>query len=681
MRLRHAPQQKEEFGGTQRVPGRSQTLPESERSREIGIRSRVPGHKRLAYSALVAIVLLAGCAGAGPNLPTPAGQPPSEAATSAPPTGLATSTPAPSPAARPGTTGQAASKPDYTGIWGIWGSGVSAEDKPWLKGHVVAVGWEDIETADNQFDWSKLDKKIDKIASQNLYVMVLIYTGSKNPEWLYSTGVPRVQSDNKGGSSFAFYLNDNNGDGDGDDVGEFRYYFKRMIAQVAQHLTQLNSDASLPTYRKIIAIQGPIGASGDPQPYERKTNDKAESNGWFGEGTPYAITKDEWDAYQKEMFLYYYNLYKTTNPPIHTLLNIGDDKAMYEWGLATLPGVWVKYGRIGDRYQHNREYNNPDSSSGSWMWEPVREFLNGVAHRSRSEMDLNQLGWFGEAPLWNMYWTNLWDLHTGLDMHNILEEDLANPAYAESFAFFSKYAGYKDPRDSTGVWIALRDGLDASDTDRFPERVYGSLSAGRDKRRYLGIAQAMAPYGARQDDPDTTIKTSFDALNDVGWQIFPGNYQLWLSQIDPNGTSQGLWRVGPQSQPYGRFARRFDSASGKDAMYFDIDDRFFSGQPLNGAYPVTIRVVYLDAGTGQWALKYDAQAEAQKTGALVTKTNSGQWKELTVTVSDGNFGNRAPNKSDIMLVNLDKEDDIFHMIELTRAQGFRTNYFGDTLAP
>jgi hypothetical protein len=568
-------------------------------------------------------------------------------------------------------------KPDYPGIWGIWGKGVSAEGKPWLKGHVVTTGWEDIELSDNQFDWTKLDTKINKIAGQGLYVMVLVYTGSKNPEWIYSTGVPRVQSDNKGGSSFAYYLNDANGDGDGDDVGEFRYYFKRMIAEVAQHLNQLNSDSSLPTYQKIIAIQGPIGASGDPQPYERQTNDKATSNGWFGEGTPYAISKDEWDAYQKEMFLYYYDQYKTTNPPIHTLLNIGDDKAMYEWGLATLPGVWVKYGNIGDRYQHNREYDDPAASSGSWMWQPVREFLNGAAHRSRSEMDLNQLGWFVENPVWNMYWTNLWDLHTGMDMHNIMDEDLENNTYVEAFVFFGKYAGYKDPRDSAGVWIALRDGLDASDAERFPEQVYGSMSAGKNKQRYLGIAEAFAAYGARQDDADAMNKTSFEALNDVGWRIYPGNYQMWMYQLDPNATSQGLWRVGPQDQPYGRFARRFDAASDKNTMYFDIDDRFFFERPLDGGYPVTIRVVYLDQGTGQWALKYDAQGDSQKTALAVTKTDSGRWKEQTVTVNDAYFGNRGPSKADLMLVNLDGEDDTFHMIEVVRATGFRTGYFGD----
>lgn len=625
---------------------------------------------------LLGTLPLAACAGVVSGEPTPLPGEPATMAPSLDPTRTPPAVPV-ATVAGPGN-GVALGKPDYAGIWGIWGSDVSKAGRPWYKGHLITVDWAEIEPADNQFDWTKLDQRITKVAREGLYVMVMVYTGSQNPEWIYEAGVPRVTTDFKGGSSFAYYVSDNNGDGDGDDVGEFRFYFKRMIANVARHLNELNNDQSLPSYHKIIGIQGPVGASGDPQPYQVNTDSVTTSNGWFGEGTPYAISSDEWAAYQKELFRFYYDQYKTTSPRIHTLLNIGDDRGMYEWGLANLPGVWVKYGRVGDRYQNNREFNDPSASAGSWMWESVREFRNGIAYRSRSEMDLTHLGWFRAAPIWNMYWTQLWDLHTGMDMHNIVEEDLQNTAYYEAFAFFTKYAGYKDPRDSTGVWVALRDGLDASDTGRFPEQAYGLELRGKNRQRYRNIAEAFAPYGARQDDPNALNKTSFDALNDVGWRIYPGNYQLWLYQIDPNETSQGLWRVGPRDQPYGRFARRFDGASGKNAMYFDIDDRFFFEQPLDGAYPVTIRVVYLDEGTGQWALQYDAQDDSRKTALIVTKTNTGRWKEAIVTLDDGYFGNRGPRGADLALVSLDGEDDTFHMIELTRTSGFRTGFFGDS---
>lgn len=646
-------------------------------------------------------VLLAACLGPESNVPTPTPRRrPTAAAATAPPSGTSTtvsSTPAPAPSAPAGTpspapqaetpapgAAAATSKPDYPGIWGIWGKEVSKADKPWYKGRIVTVSWDEIEPADNQFDWTALDKDINSVAADGLYVMVLVYTGRQTPEWIYGTGVPRVQTDFNGGSSYPYYLNDNNGDGDGDDVGEFRYYFKRMIAKVAQHLNELNNSGSLPSYHRIVASQGPIGASGDPHPYQvagatgNKGEDKVAS---FGEGTQYAISDSAWRAYEKEMFQYAYDQYKATKPEIHILLNVADDKPLYDWGLAQLPGVWVKYNRVGDRYQNNREFNDVKASSGSWTWEPVSEFNNGLAYRSRSEMDLTEQGWFTEAPVWNMYWTNLWGLHTGMDIHNILDADLQNPAFYDGFAFYSKYAGYKDPRDSVGVWVALRDGLDMADTERFPENVYGREKRGQNKDRYLAIVNAFAPYGVQQNDVDALNQTSWKALNDVGWRIYPGNYQMWLYQKDPNETSQGLWRVGPQDQPYGRFARRFDHASGKDRMSFDIDDRFFFGQPLNGAYPVTIRVVYFDQGTGQWALTYDAVGQPDKTAVVVTKTNTGRWKEQTITIGDGYFGNRGPSQSDLSLLNLDGQDDTFHMIEISRQTGFRTGYFGDADTP
>ena len=37
-----------------------------------------------------------------------------------------------------------------------------------------------------------------------------------------------------------------------------------------------------------------------------------------------------------------------------------------------------------------------------------------------------------------------------------------------------------------------------------------------------------------------------------------------------------------------------------------------------------------------------------------------------VTLNDAYFGNSCPRGADLMLVNTDTEDDIFHMIELTR---------------
>jgi hypothetical protein len=601
------------------------------------------------------VLLLAACEGLVSNAPTP---PTAQSPTSTISTPISNAPTAPAAQSSTGTVSRpsattAAGKPDYPGIWGIWGNTVSKEGRPWYKGQVVTVKWTEIEPTNNQFNWQALDSDINSSASQGLYVMVLVYTGLHAPPWLYSSGVPEVKTDWQRGSSFPDYLNP-----------VYKDFFKRMISTVANHL----QTAYPPAIRsKIIGVQGAVGASGDPSPYKGNLPTGAEAD----------LPPQDWQAFQKEMFQSFYDAYKNSNPPIHVLINTGYDPALNEWAINTLPGIWLKTNRIGDRYQNDGEMlkDNP----GAFLPPFLREFYNGKAIRSRSEMDLTDQGWFTEAPLWNMYWTQLWGLHNGQDMHNQLDTDLANPQYDPAFEFYSKYAGYKDPRDSTGVWIALHDGLDASDTDRFPESQYGAARR-NDKDRYTVIANAYAQYGAEQNDPAGSGKTSWNALNDVGWAIYTGNFQMWLTQINPDATSQGLWRQGPKDQMYGRFARRFDHATGKDAMYFNIDDRFFNNQPLNGAYPVTLRVVYLDQGTGAWALKYDAVGDSQKTAVTVTKTNTGQWLEKAVTVTDGYFANRMPNGGDLMLVNPDGEDDTFHMIEVIRTTGYRTGYFGDDVA-
>jgi hypothetical protein len=138
----------------------------------------------------------------------------------------------------------------------------------------------------------------------------------------------------------------------------------------------------------------------------------------------------------------------------------------------------------------------------------------------------------------------------------------------------------------------------------------------------------------------------------------------------------GYWRVGSISEPYGRFARGFENATGKNAMYFNIDDAFFTNKALNGQYSVKVKVVYFDQGTGSWELKYDAQSSAQKSALKITKTNTGTWKTATVNLTDAYFGNRCPNSTDLMLVNSDAEDDIFHIVELTRTTGDRKGYWG-----
>jgi hypothetical protein len=553
-----------------------------------------------------------------------------------------------------------ADKPEYPGIWGIWGEPLSREGRPWYKGHGVTVEWSEIEPANGKFDWSKLDAAVTNATSKGLHVMVMVYTGMRSPPWLYSSGVPKVSTDFNGGSDFPFYLDE-----------DFKRYFKRMIDAFAAHL-----DRDLPpdVRRRIIAVQCPVGASGDPHPYKVEAEKGSGQVGAWGSGAT-KIERPQWIEYQREMFAHYYAAFARAKPMIHCLFNSNSDDELHAWALKSFPGMWVKTARIGDRYQNNGEAR--EDNYQTTLPRLISTFQDGMAIRARSEMDLTTRKWFTDAPLWGMYWTQLWGLHNFQDIHNQVSRDLQNPDYYPAFEFYSRYAGYKDPRDSHGAWCALRDGIDYADTERFPEAKFGEVGRGENRARYDAIVATMKPFGAAQSATGYARRTNWNGMDDVGFDIFRGNYELYLSQIAPNETSQGLWRVGPKDQVYGRFARRFDHATGRDAMFFNINDGFFFDEPLNGRYEVEVRVVYFDEGRGQWALRYDAVGAPAKTALTVTKTGSGRWQEARVTLRDGFFGNRGARGSDLSLVNVDGEDDTFHLIEITRKTGDRKGHWGD----
>lgn len=165
------------------------------------------------------------------------------------------------------------------------------------------------------------------------------------------------------------------------------------------------------------------------------------------------------------------------------------------------------------------------------------------------------------------------------------------------------------------------------------------------------------------------------AMNDVGWDIFPGNYERYITQWEPNNTSVGWWRVGSINEPYGRFARGFNKIN-KKTMYFDINDDFISTCPksANGGCKVKIHIVYYDIGNGTWNVQYDA-INSQAPLVAKTQTNSNPsnptWKEVTITINDGEFRNHCANDTDILisytnLASTGQADPIFHLIEVTK---------------
>jgi hypothetical protein len=276
------------------------------------------------------------------------------------------------------------------------------------------------------------------------------------------------------------------------------------------------------------------------------------------------------------------------------------------------------------------------------------------------------------------YWGAISGLNSGLTIWDIsnsaLDQAAINPSIQETFRFFNKYAGQIYPATSTKAFIALHEGLDSADTVKFPEAKYGKASK-NNQARYETICNdpVYAARGARMDDTFSATKGQVyqrdkqTGYNDAGWDIWPGNYSRFITQIDPEKDSISLFKIGgnldEHSPIYSRFARSFKNRRGNNAMYFKLQEDFFSPTVKQ----VNISVIYYDDIKGStWQFKYDAGTDNFKTAFTVTCTGSDTWKTKRFTVTDAVMQNNGPHGSDFALVNGDNINDIFHMIEIEK---------------
>jgi hypothetical protein len=204
---------------------------------------------------------------------------------------------------------------------------------------------------------------------------------------------------------------------------------------------------------------------------------------------------------------------------------------------------------------------------------------------------------------------------------------------------------------------------------RFPEAIYGHATQSN-AARVRKIGAEFEKYGAKVGDLEAATSLNgpkylleAKAMNDVGFGLIARNFSRFIAQIDADETSVGLWRVGPADQPFGRYARAFENSSGRNRMYFDVDDRFLSA---NTDDPVSLKVIYLDQGSGKFSVRYDSTSNPDKTAVTITKANSGRWVNKSIVIADGGFANKGPRNSDFSLVGEDVEDHVFHMIEIAK---------------
>eukprot|EP00937_MAST-01D_sp_MAST-1D-sp2_P002452 g2452.t1 len=559
-----------------------------------------------------------------------------------------------------------------------WRLGPGTETSPYQRGWLNMIKWADLEPRNGEFDFSAFDRNLSVAAGQKGYEMIVFVEivkggNATTPQWLYDAGVPVVRYKSGGmgnGNGYApFYLNPT-----------FQFYYARMLRAFAAHLRAL--PAALRA--RVLAVQAAFGITGDDRPW----------NGVPVEAQ-YRISDAQWANYTRTFALDVFcaEYHNTSIGLLVNLDNPGVNQSDSSWFLhrcASMRGVKMeKDGIVSHGYQLNGEQQLYDKLAAPLLWQRQPW---GDYGRSRGELALEptpvdgQYGNWAESPWWSLHANAGWALTYGLDVWNLYALFIANATFAPTMQLFNRYAGAKDPATAPGALLLLRDGLDGADFQRFPAAEYGDDSRAvqcvngsaaaafpgggctcsgsegpvccRNVSRLEAIAAAHAARGARMDAPSAATGKSVKqkkaaGLNDVGCQIWPGNYGVHMQQKKAAQTSVGYWRVGAKvNSPYGRFARGSDNSNGKSTMYFALDQRLFGGLPFNATTQrsVQLRVVYYDgAAGGAWRAKYDAQSEVSKALPLVSTAGSGSWKEALYLLPDARFGGGQSAHADFSL--------------------------------
>jgi hypothetical protein len=192
-----------------------------------------------------------------------------------------------------------------------------------------------------------------------------------------------------------------------------------------------------------------------------------------------------------------------------------------------------------------------------------------------------------------------------------------------AYDFFNAYAG-KRPENTPGAWVALRDSWYYHGShDNYSWLLYQDFDAPG------GLSQAVS-YMEEPTRPDQ--RWNLDMLSDFTLPI----------------TKEGRW------------TRRTDEASGNPDMYFNVDDAYI----YSGTTAIEFQITYLDRGTDQWRLVYDAPGITETIGYTQTKTDTDDWLTATFVVNDAEFANDLFN-NDFRLESMSDGDEYFHLIKIT----------------
>jgi len=523
----------------------------------------------------------------------------------------------------------------------------------YLKGISADVFWEDVQAADSiNYNWSAIQTILQNAFNQNQMVNISVAVGPDAPEWIYANGVPAVITDDTshpGWNKYPYYLDE-----------DYKRYYHKLINSFGNYLRTLPPNL----FNQIAYVQVKNGCTGDEVAYKGNSID-----------TSYNISNVSWRTFRLDAF----EKYKLTFNSGDSTTFIGllfnnidpiDQPTEWQW---ILSNITYGFGTKGGAY--GRGHHLSDELTYKNTWTPYLLNPQGLQLFSAAEQDQT---W--TAPLYQInvplgfYWGAVSGLNTGLSAwlvtQSALNEAQTRPELHSIFRMFNKYAGQIYPSTSKAAFCIFHEGLNAANTNKFPVSIYGNARQSN-QSRYTAICAAYSTRGALMDDVFAATKgqvyqrSSQIGYNDAGWNIEEGNYERWITQINPDSTSIGLFRVrgviNSSSSIYDRFARSFQNSSGKNTFYFKFHQDVFD---LAAPDSISFKITWLDkTPNSTWAFKY-YDSLGLKTAANVTGIGDNQWKIVNVTLRNPVLNQSGISGSDFMLANTDGIDDIFHGIEV-----------------
>lgn len=563
--------------------------------------------------------------------------------------------------------------------YGTWDRGGKITDfsdpkVDFVKGIEATAKWEDIELVKGTFDFSSFQSSIDKAYDNNVLIRFSVEVGPDSPLWMYDNDTnpnnnpyPQIQkvttsggNDKDGWPFYPEYLSQT-----------YQDYLWIFLNQFSDFLRSQPQEK----FNLIAFVQVKTGCTGDEVPYKGNVDNLI-----------YDISDKKWFDFRLTMFQKYKEFFNDV-PDKKIVLSFndidpGDPNEEYAWTWITTQidpaiGFGIKGGAF-NRGHHLSAEKNYKESLYKYLVNPklpIKTF-------SASEMDgTTQSEYFQICEDMSYYWAALGGINVGLSTTNLnrvaMDYAINSPIGTETFRMFTRYAQQVYPETATTAFSIFHDGLNSADKVRFPESKYGK-STMDNQDRYVAICNdpIYKNRGARMDHVFAATKGQVYqrgqqlGLNDAGWNIAEGNIERFFTQINPNETSIGLFRVRGEitstSSKYDRFARSFENATAKNTMYFKFDeDVFLNSTPKS----LQFKIIWLDKTVGsKWSFRYTSPT-GSKEAILVTGTGGNTWKEVNFTITDAVVDGSGIFGSDFTLVNTDTLDDIFNGIEVGIERG------------